>query len=58
MYVLQRVEDKAFVTPPGLHSSYTKKLQGARIFSTKEEALRDKCGNERVLSLEEAVRRG
>jgi len=47
-FVLVRNEDGKFVCPPGAENSYTSDLTKARIFSTREAAEQDKCGNERV----------
>lgn len=55
MYVLQRTSDGAYVAPPGSAASYTRSLQYARVFYTREQAQRDACGNERVLSIDEAM---
>lgn len=49
-YVIRRNEDGAYVTPPGSQHSYTKDLRKARLFNTREEAERDKCGNETIAS--------
>jgi len=35
--------------------SYTGMLQNARLFETQEKAMRDKCGNEIVLSVREIM---
>jgi hypothetical protein len=57
MYILVR-DDGAYVAPAGSRSSYTRELQHARTFATREAAERDRCpGNERVIPLEEAVSR-
>jgi hypothetical protein len=57
-YVIQRTDGKvAYVTRSGSLHAYTTRLQDARVFPTREEAERELCwGNERVLSLEEAMR--
>jgi hypothetical protein len=57
-YVIQRTdrENDLYVSPQGSLRSYTPLLQGARVFPTREAAEREKCDNERVLSLEEAMR--
>jgi hypothetical protein len=57
-YVIQRTdrENDKYVALAGQTSSYVSKLQDARVFATREEADRECCGNERVLSLEEAMR--
>lgn len=57
-YVLQRREDGAFVAPGGRKSSYTKDLREALKFYDRREADRNACGNERVLTLEEAATDG
>lgn len=58
-YVLQRTDDGAYVAPSGGAAAYTRLLQNARTFATREAAERDRCvENERVLSLEEAMRHG
>jgi hypothetical protein len=58
MYVLQRT-DGAYVTHPGSAHSYTRYLQEARTFPTREAAERERCPeNERVLILEEAMGSG
>ena len=55
MYVIRR-DDGAYVAPAGSRSSYTRALQDARTFPTREAAERDRCpGNERVLSIHEAM---
>jgi hypothetical protein len=53
-YVVQRI-DGLYVAPHGSERSYTRFLQLAQVYSTREQALADKCGNEVVLSLEEAM---
>lgn len=59
MYVLQRVDDGAFVAPPGSQKSYTRYLQEALVFQTREAAERERCPeNERILAVEDAMRRG
>lgn len=52
IYVLQRVEDGKYVTPPGTGSeSYTDKLQNARFFPSREAAEKDRCGNEVIVEV-------
>ena len=55
MYVIRRHEDGAFVAPPGQRSSYTTKLQEARVFQTREAAQRECCGNESVVRVDECL---
>lgn len=57
MYVIQRNEDGAYVAPSGSAHSYVKNLQLARTFPTRESAEREQCGNERVLSVDQAMGR-
>jgi hypothetical protein len=54
-YVLKRNEDGAYVAPPGQRGSYTRRLENARKFRTREEAERNACGNEYVETLEQAA---
>ncbi len=49
MYVI--VKGNLYVSKPGSKYSYTNKLQDARRFSSKEEAEKNKCGNESVISI-------
>ena len=52
MFALKRTTDGKYVAKPGSKDSYTKYLQHARIFRTKEEAERDRCpGNERIVEV-------
>lgn len=56
MYVIQR-EDGAYVTNPGSERSYSKFLQDARLFDTREQAEREVCpGNERILDMGQAFK--
>lgn len=55
MYVIKRIEDGKFVAKVGSKSSYTNALQNARKFATREAAEADCCGNERAVSLAEAM---
>lgn len=56
MYVIQRIKDGAYVAPPGSRASYVKRLQDARVYTTRNEAARDLCTeNERILSMDEAM---
>lgn len=48
-FIIQRVEDGAFVAPSGSRSSYVRDAVHARWFETFSAAERDKCGNERIL---------
>jgi hypothetical protein len=56
-YVIKRNEDGAYVAPRGSASSYTKQLQNARTFSTREEAERERCGNETIHHAHDQLRR-
>ena len=44
-YVIKRQEDGKYVSRPGSKSSYTNRLENARVF-TEDEVWREKCGNE------------
>lgn len=53
MYVIQK-DTGEFVTPPGSEHSYTRDLQKARIYPTRESA--DVCvENERVVAVEDLL---
>ena len=55
MYVLIRNEDGKFVARPGDKKSYMSSLQIARQFATREDAERDRCGNERIARTEDLL---
>lgn len=57
-YVIQRNEDAKFTAPPGQQHSYTRKLQAAWTFPTREAAQAQACGNETVVSTDEVLRKG
>ena len=51
MFVIKR-NDGLYVARPGMRSSYTRFLQYARIFASREAAERDVCpGNERIVEV-------
>ena len=56
MYVIQRQEDGLYVAAYAGHTgqSYTNHLQKAKVYATRDEANRDKCGNETIIPLREA----
>lgn len=56
-YVLVRTSDGAFVARPGSASSYTLALQKAETFQSKEQAERNKCGNEVAVCVDSILRR-
>jgi hypothetical protein len=57
MYLIRR-NDGAYVAQPGSNSSYTRTLENARTFATREAAERERCpGNEYVVSLDEVMHR-
>lgn len=56
-YVLIRNEDGAYVAPSGSPSSYTRKLENARTYATREAAEGDACGNERAVNVDTLIRR-
>ena len=47
--------DGCYVARSGSQSSYTKRLEDAKTFPTREAALADKCGNESVHSVSELL---
>ena len=57
MFVLRRT-DGAYAAPHGSVASYTRSLQFARIFNTREAAEQDRCpDNERVVSVADCLHR-
>jgi hypothetical protein len=56
MYVIYNLDNGKYAKRFGHEASYTDKLQHAQTFNTLEEAQRHCCGNELVISLEEAMR--
>jgi hypothetical protein len=57
IYVIHKTDRKSgFVAKPGSKYSYTRVLQQARTWPTKEQAEEDLCpDNEEVLSIEEVL---
>ena len=56
MYVIQRTTDGAYVNQPGSRSSYTRSLDKARKFATREAAEADHCpGNERIVQVSDLL---
>jgi hypothetical protein len=54
-YVIRRT-DGAYVAPAGSQSSYTKHLDRARTFATREAAERERCPeNEHVMSADSCL---
>lgn len=57
MWVILRLSDGHYVTPPGSPRSYTAFLDRARVFLSQREAEFEMChGNESVLSVESILR--
>lgn len=54
-YVLRRIPDGAYVSRPGSEHSYTKNLERAETFPTREAAALASCGNERPVSVDEIM---
>ena len=51
MFVIKRI-DGLYVAQPGMRNSYTRFLQYALVFRTREEAERDRCPeNERIVEV-------
>lgn len=55
-FVIRRNEDNAFVAKPGGIHSYTKYLQSAQVFASREAAEANACGNERVVTVIDAIK--
>lgn len=52
MYVIERIDGGGgYVTPAGSERSYTRVLEKARMFATRESAQTEKCGNEVVVNV-------
>lgn len=49
-YVLRR-EDGRYVSWPGAEHSYTRDIYAARLFCSRADAERERCGNETVEKL-------
>lgn len=45
-----------FVAKPGRKSSYCRRIEDAQTFKTREEAERNKCGNESIQDLNAVIR--
>ena len=58
MYVIWNSTERKYVSKYGRKSSFTDKLQYARVFPNKESAEKECCpGNERVIALSEIMER-
>jgi hypothetical protein len=59
MYVIKRTDQgEGYVTRPGSRSSYTSRLENARVFETREQAEGHRCpGNEIVVNVNDLLRR-
>lgn len=55
MWVIQNVLTREYVGNPSRKNAYTHFLQNAQRFASQEEAQRIATGNERVLSIAEAM---
>jgi hypothetical protein len=56
MYVIMR-RYREYVARPGSLRSYTRSLEDARKFETREEAERNKCGDETVKNVSDILQR-
>jgi len=57
MYIIKR-SDGAYVSRPGSTSSYTRRIEEAQKFMSREEAEQNRCpGNEYVLSVDSILRK-
>ena len=54
-YVLKRNEDGKYVAPGGSAEAYTRRLERAQVFPTREFAERHKCGNETAYPVDELI---
>lgn len=54
-YVIKRTEDGLYVSPNGSPRSYTPKLERARVWSDKDKAQAECCGNEFVANVEDLI---
>jgi len=57
IYVIKNNTTGQYVTRPGSLRSYTRSLEQARTFESREVAEADSCGNERVLSVADLLGR-
>jgi len=56
MFVIEHTDGGRYVARPGSHGAYTRLLQHARTFRTREEAERERCPeNERIVDLRYAL---
>lgn len=55
MFVLKRMQDGKYVTPSGSEQSYTDRLQNAKLFLSREQASRDRCGNESIVDVRDEM---
>jgi len=53
MYVIKK--GQYFVSKPGSRYSYTTRLKRAHVFDTREQAEKNKCGNEVVVSVRDEL---
>ena len=53
-YVIMR--GRLYVAQPGSKKSYTGRLENARLFSSREAAENDACGNETVREISDILR--
>lgn len=57
MFVLKRIPEGDYVSRPGCEHSYTRKLQDAQTFKSREHAQGNCCpANERVVRVEDEMR--
>lgn len=59
MFVIKRTDQGGgYLAMPGSQNSYTKKLEEARTFPTRQQAEKERCpGNEIVIPLNELLNR-
>lgn len=56
MYLLKRIEDGRFVAKGGREASYTRNIEAVKIFTTREAAEKERCGNEVIVPLEDLMK--
>lgn len=55
MWVLKRISDGVYVAPSGSDKSYTRYLQKAATYKTRELAIGDSCGNEMAVRIDAEI---
>lgn len=53
MFVIKRIKDGKWAARRGMHHAYTYDFRAVRVFSTRDEAERNACGNKVVEEIQE-----